>query len=489
MPNLDFKIVRGDSLLGPDPSPDNYGDLFRHQINSVAGRLADLKARYMEAIGSDKATLRDEIASVQARLTTALADSPAPSESVDWRVVFGEVLASRGGFDVAVANPPYIQLQRDGGRLGRLYEDAGFETFIRSGDIYQLFYEKGCQILRPNHGLLAYITSNSWLKAEYGKSTRRFFSERHTPLRLLELGKDVFESAIVDSGVLLLRTGERNGAFPAVDMDRLPNASFPPDESLWGQVRPDGETPWSILSHLEQSVMEKMQAQGTPLKEWDVQISRGVITGYNAAFIIDDSTRDALISEDPRSADIIKPILRGRDIQRYRAKWAGLWLIVAKFGSYKTLPQEFPAVYKHLLQHEHKLRARGQCRYTRSRKSTRGVDYLGQHHWLELDNNPQDSYLEMFAKEKLFWIELVESGRFAYDNSGIFGEATTFVLTGSGVKYLCALLNSTLVRWFLQQTAPTSGMGTPRWKKVYVETIPIPKISASEQRPFIPDSR
>ena len=129
LPNLDFKIVRGDSLLGPDPSPGNYGDLFRHQINSVAGRLANFKARYMEAIGSDKATLRDEIASVQARLTTALADSPAPSESVDWRVECSERSSPRrGGFDVAVANPPYIQLQRDGGRLGRLYmKTPGFD--------------------------------------------------------------------------------------------------------------------------------------------------------------------------------------------------------------------------------------------------------------------------------------------------------------------------------------------------------------------------
>ena len=128
LPNLDFKIVRGDSLLGPDPSPDNYGDLFRHQINSVAGRLADLKARYMEAIGSDKATLRDEIASVQARLTDALADSPAPQDAVDWRVEFGEVFSQRGGFDVAVANPPYVRFQKIASsykrRLKPLYSQA-----------------------------------------------------------------------------------------------------------------------------------------------------------------------------------------------------------------------------------------------------------------------------------------------------------------------------------------------------------------------------
>ena len=469
LPNLDFKIVCGDSLLGPDPSPDNYGDLFRHQVHSVAGEVSDLKARYMEATGQDKDTLREKITEVQARLTAALADSPAPSEAVDWRVEFGEVFSERGGFDVAVANPPYIQLQRDGGKLGQLYKDTGFDTYVRTGDIYQLFYERGCQLLQADFGLLAYITSNSWLKAEYGKSTRRFFSETHTPLRLLELGKDVFESAIVDSGVLLLRTGERNGAFPAVDMDRLPNDSFPPDEELWGQVRPDGEAPWSILSRVEQRVMGKMQAKGTPLSKWDLSIYRGVLTGYNKAFIIDGTTKQALIADDPKSGEIIKPILRGRDIQRYRAKWAGLWLITTHNG-HGNVPavdiDDFPAVKAHLNLFYPQL----------ERRQDKGKTPY---------NLRNCAYYEEFAKEKLFWIELVESGRFAYDNTGIYGEATTFVMTGSNVKYLCAILNSTLVRWFLQQTAPTSGMGTPRWKKVYVQEIPIPTISAAEQRPFI----
>ena len=148
------------------------------------------------------------------------------------------------------------------------------------------------------------------------------------------------------------------------------------------------------------------------------------------------------------------------------------------------MPDEFPAVYQHLLQHEEKLKARGQCRYSRS--SGKNADYPGQHHWLELDNNPRDSYLDAFAQEKLLWIELVDEGRFSYDNSGIFGEATTFMMTGGGsLKYLCAVLNSKLARWFLSQVAPTSGMGTLRWKKVYVENIPVPKPSAAKQQPFV----
>ena len=114
--------------------------------------------------------------------------------------------------------------------------------------MYQLFFERGCQLLRSSYGLLAYITSNSWLRAKYGERLRRYFSDNYTPLSLLDLGKDVFDSAIVDSSVLLLRSGGANGAFRAVDMDRVPNSDFPPDDRLWGRVRPSGETPWSILS-------------------------------------------------------------------------------------------------------------------------------------------------------------------------------------------------------------------------------------------------
>ena len=346
LPNLDFKVVLGDSLLGPDPSPDNYGDLFRYRAHNVATQLADLKAQHMKAT-TGKDELRAEIKHVQDELREALADTPALAEAVDWRVEFAEVF-DRGGFDVVLANPPYIQLQKDGGKLGKLYRGVGYDTFVRSGDVYQLFYERGCQLLRSSHGLLAYITSNSWLKAEYGKTLRRYFSKRHELLALLELGKDVFASAIVDTSVLLLREGNAGGAFPAVDVDHLSNEDFPPEGSLWGRVRPDGESQWSILSPLEASVMDKMRAEGTPLGEWDISIYRGVTTGYNDAFIIDDSTRKKLLDEDSNSADIIKPVLRGRDIQRYLPKWAGRWLITT-FPPLELSIDDYPAVKKYLL--------------------------------------------------------------------------------------------------------------------------------------------
>ena len=482
LPNLDFKVVCGDSLLGPDPSSgaEVQGGLGYSQDKvQLLGRL---KGEFLrESNGDKKGSLRSEITGLNAEIRESL--GAAADEVLNWRVEFAEVFGGGRGFDIAIANPPYVQLEKDNGRLRSLYKDSGYEILPPRGDIYQLFYERGCQMLQPEKGILAYITSNSWLKAEYGKPLRRYFYEKHTPLLLLDLGKDVFESAIVDSGVLMLRTGGGAQPFPAVDMDRVKSAEIPPSAELWGQARPDGDAPWSVLSHTEHSVLDKMRAKGTPLKDWDVSIWRGVITGYNKAFIIDKTTREQLIAADPKSAEIIKPVLRGRDIQRYQAQWAGLWLIVVKFGSYMTLPEGFPTIYQHLLQHEVKLKARGQCRYTRS--GSKNTDYPGQHHWLELDNNPKDSYLEEFGKEKLLWMDMSDRGRFAYSDTEMYCNNKGFLMTGESLKYLCAVLNSNLVTWLLKNTARTTGMGLTQWEKFAVERIPVAKLSTAKQRPFV----
>ncbi len=468
LPNLDFKTLCGDSLLGPDPGAESYGDLFRHRAESTAVRLAELKAGYMKAT-TGKDALKGEIEGVEDELREALADSPAPAGAIDWRVHFAEVFAQRAGFDIAIANPPYVQLQGQGGLLADTYQSAGYATFVRTGDVYQLFYERGCQTLKPVNGLLAYITSNSWLKAEYGKTTRRYFSEGHTPLRLLELGKDVFESAIVDSGVLVLQTGGESDAFPGVDMDRLAVKEVPPQEDQWGRVRPDGDTPWSVLSLLEQGMLDKMRASGVPLAEWDIKINRGILTGYNNAFIIDDKMKDALVAADRNSADIIKPILRGRDIRRYRASWARRWLIDTHNG-YGDVPginvNNYPAVKLHL---------DGFYAQLERRQDKGGTPY----------NLRSCAYYPEFAKEKLFWMDMAPEARFAYSDTDTFCNDKGFILTGPSLKFLCAVLNSQLTTWFVRHTGLTTGMGLTQWKRFVVERIPVPQLDAAQQAPFI----
>ena len=325
LPNLETRFVAANTLLSLDkPLQMSLGQT--DTVNRLEQELNENRERHFHATTrQQKLDCREKDAELREELAEELEragfspdaagkiahwnpyDQNAVADWFDAEYMFGVA----NGFDMVIGNPPYIQLQKNGGELGKLYQDAGYQVFASRGDIYQLFYERGCRLLRPSKGLLAYITSNSWLKAEYGKALRRYFSERHTPLRLLEMGKDVFENAIVDTSVLLLREGSGNATCNAVDMDKLDAKDFPPDASRWGQTHPDGEKPWSILSHAEENVMDKVKTKGMPLKDWDVSINYGIKTGLNTVFIIDYATRETLIKKDPKSADIIKPVLRG----------------------------------------------------------------------------------------------------------------------------------------------------------------------------------
>ncbi len=466
LPNLDFKIVQGDSLLGPDPSQIS---LDSHAVRE--SNLAEYKAQYMRArAAEEKSRLRKQIAVEQDRLRDLLADANVPENAVDWGVQFAEVIAA-GGFDIAIANPPYVQLQKDGGRLRKLYQSCGYETLTSKGDIYQLFYERGCQLLRRESGLLTYITSNSWLRANYGKKLRKYFSERHTPLRWLDLGTDIFDASIVDVGVLLLQNGGggQGKPFPAVDMDDLPGVAFPPSDDHWREARPDGDATWSILSPLEWGVIDKMRARGVPLKEWDVKINMGIKTGLNEAFIIDTATRDALIEADPKSAEIIKPVLRGGDVQRYRVQWADLWLIDTHngYGDVAAVDvEQYPAIKARLDSFLPQISAR----------QDQGHTYY---------NLRSCAYYEEFAKEKLLWPEQRGRAGFAYDDKATLTLNKVYMLTGTSLKYLCAVLNSHLVAWRGQNIALTTPYGVNHWNTITIGGISIPQIETNDQAVFV----
>ena len=493
LPNLETRFVAANTLL---TLRNLQATLTSERIIEMQSELHQNRERYFHANSSaqkrqytnNDCRLRKDLADelVKTGLQANEADRIArwdpydQNASADWfdaEYMFGV----SDGFDVVIGNPPYIQLQKNGSELGRLYKDAGYRTFASAGDIYQLFYERGMSMAKSNSGLLAYITSNSWLKTKYGKSTRRFFSESHTPLQLLEMGKGVFETAIVDSNILVIREGRDAGTpsfVSAIDLNRLSDSEFPPAPEMWGQAHPNGDAQWIILSKVEQGILDKMLAKGTPLKDWDVTINCGIKTGYNDAFIIDTEMKDALVAADPKSVEIIKPVLRGRDIQRYEAQWAGLWLI-------KTLPsmnlniEDYPAVKNYLMsfgkdrleQNGNRLPGGG-----RSRKRTR-------HAWFEASDTTV--YHQDFAKEKLLWRRVASEGMFAHEERGMYCVNAVYMITGDSLKYLCGLLNARLISWFARRLFPTSGTGTFHWEKVHFVLLPVPKISEDARRPFI----
>ena len=241
---------------------------------------------------------------------------------------------------------------------------------------------------------------------------------------------------------------------------------------------------WAILSEIEHSIKAKIEKIGIPLKNWNIKISRGILTGCNEAYIIDEEKRrsilDACASEDERQRTdkIIRPILRGRDINRDGYKWAGLYCILAYFDFHKEISL-YPSIHEYFKQYESKLRNRGQVRYTSSGKPKNGADYPGQHHWLELDNNPRKEYMDDFSKQKIIWSDISTEPNFLFNDEEIYFNNTCYMIIGAP-EWVINYLNSDIIRWYFPKViASDLGAGT-RYFKQFVEMIPVPKEYNSE---------
>ncbi|MGL4485304.1 MAG: Eco57I restriction-modification methylase domain-containing protein, partial [Anaerovoracaceae bacterium] len=279
-----------------------------------------------------------------------------------WKLEFARIFKEKGGFDVVIGNPPYVQLQKDGGALGNLLAPMKYKVFERTGDIYCVFYEQGINLLADS-GVLCYITSNKWLRAGYGKKTREFLSKQN-PVALIDLGAGVFETATVDTNILVVRKEENNNSCWGLKLEGKDTSNLHFELEKQGTALSElTEDSWMITSPIIASIKRKIEAIGTPLKDWDIQINRGILTGYNEAFIIDEDTKDALIEKDPKSAEIIKPILRGKDIKRYSLNYKNLWLINPHNGIREKNIEpidinDYPSIKAHLDQYIERLEKR-----------------------------------------------------------------------------------------------------------------------------------
>ena len=235
-----------------------------------------------------------------------------------------------------------------------------------------------------------------------------------------------------------------------------------------------GSDSWVILSPIEQSIKQKIEAVGTPLKDWNIQINYGIKTGFNDAFIITTEKRDEILAncqteeERIRTAELIRPILRGRDIKRYSYDWANLWLINTHNGIKGKIPriqiEDYPAIKAHLDQHWKKI----------STRTDKGDTPY---------NLRNCAYMEDFSKPKIVWGEISDKAKFAFDFLGEYiPEATTFYLNGEYIEYLLTALNSSVSEWLFSKTGTTTGVGTIRWKKYTIEQLIVAKPNYEQQK-------
>ena len=401
-----------------------------------------------------------------------LAKTLASKPFILWQLDFARVFREKGGFDIVIGNPPYIQLQKTideetGTKLGDLYEQCGFASFTKTGDIYCLFYEKGYQLLR-NEGVLAFITSNKWMRAGYGEKLRGFFAQKTNPIFLIDFaGQKVFESATVDVNILLFSKSDNKGCtLSCVVRDKGINNLSVYILQKGNSVSLNTSSAWVVNSPIEESIKLKINKIGVPLSEWNISINFGIKTGFNGAFIISSDVKNQLIESDPKSAELIRPILRGRDIQRYSYSFAGLWLINVHNGLKEDNLDpininDYPAIKDHLDNYYTKL----------AKRADKGITPY---------NLRNCAYMNELTKQKIIWGEISDKPKFAIDVEGAFTpEATTFMMTGEHLKYLLCFLNSTLSEYYFAKIGTTTGMGTLRWKKYLIETLPIPKVDSA----------
>ncbi len=419
------------------------------------------------------------------------------ANALEWRFEFPEVLDDEGdflGFDCIIGNPPYIR-QEHIKDLKPLLEKQYQDFYNSTADIYTYFFALSYHLLKEK-GFSAFITSNKYARAKYGAKLRELLLKKTTLVSYMELNAlKVFESATVDTSIMnfIKQTPPKESGFKYYEPTPNDKDDLKSTPHLLMKQNALSTESFIFANATLLDLRDKIESVGTPLKDWDIQINYGIKTGANEAFIIPTGKRDEILNacktpeERERTEALIKPILRGKDIKRYSYEWAHLWVIIAKFGSHEFLEVEYPTIYNHLLQYKDQLEQRGQCRYSRGPQNS-NKPYLGQHHWLELDNNPRDNYLQEFEKEKIVYGEIVQEPRFYLDNGEcelgyFYAEATSFILTGEHLRYLLGMLHSKLITFAFKTFYAGGGLGGSgyRYKKAFLERLPIPQITEKNQ--------
>ena len=451
-----------------DPKLVGLNKLKGELDNLLAPQLFEISKKEQAQRSKQAKELQTKITKIQAEVDE-IRDNKIFVGAFEWRIEFPEVLDEDGrfvGFDCVIGNPPYIQLQKMGADADAL-QKMNYETYERTGDIYCLFYEMGMKLLKPG-ALLSFITSNGWMKSAYGKSLRAMLTSQYQPSLLIDFaGYKVFDSATVDVNILSVIKSDIHQETTACSIKK---DSFEVEKlSDYVQTHTvlsnfSSSESWSILSDIERSIKAKIETVGIPLKEWDIQINYGIKTGFNDAFIIDSAKRNEILNacqtddERQRTAETIRPILRGRDIRRYGYDWADLWLINTHNGVRGEVErvhiEDYPTIKQHLDNYWDKIEPRadqGETAY----------------------NLRNCAYLDDLSKTKIVWIELSDESKFAICED-LVPLNTVFFLTGAHLHHILGLLNSKLVHWYFTTCLGTSsGVGTNRWLKYTIEQLPL----------------
>lgn len=471
--------LRGDRTLFDLDRQILQNNLYGVDLNGEAVEIARLSLWIKTAQRGKALTSLDHTIRVG---NSVVADPAVHPRAFDWPAAFPEVF-ERGGFDVVVGNPPYVR--QEWIAPYKPYLQAHFRAFHGTADLYVYFYELGIRVLRPG-GRLSFVVTNKWLKAAYGEPLRRFFAEDAWVESVVDFGhaKQIFPDADVFPSIIVARKPTHDTAAPtttrvcAVPREQLQITDLANQIGTEGfDVERDrlGGDAWSLEPRTINSLLMKIRDNGKPLTEFTkIKPLMGIKTGFNDAFLIDTPTRNNLVSVEPVCSEIIRPYVRGQDIDRWQADWTGLWMIAMKSsGDYpwpwadsgseaeETFSKTYPVLCNHFKKYEGILRKRqDQGRY-----------------WWELRTC---SYWSSFDSPKILYQDITWRSSFNLDSRKTLSNNTVYFLPTNDLWTL-ATLNSPAAWAFSWRMAQHGKDEALRFFTSFIEKFPIPSPN-EEQR-------
>lgn len=456
LPNLDFKFVAANSLIPLEP----LGQLSFFEDDELDSKLQGIREEYFKTgSAKQKDKLKAKYSSLVQKELTLFGESKRTSQLKSFRPFMSdseaeffdaEQMFGFKEFDIVLGNPPYVRQEK----IRYKEKLKSYKVFNKPSDLYTYFYELGINNLKQG-GVLSYITSSKFGRALYGEKLRKMLSTSTTLNLIVDFGTKHVFTAITNTWVVQLTK-----AMPGNESSLLVKSSIL-DSGIVINQNQLGATAWSFANPETAAVLEKIKEAGEELGRTDYKISYGLKTGCNEGYVIGEAEKDRLLRLDPKNSEILKPLLRGRDIGRYITRPVKTWILATKNGL--NITRDFPEIADFLTGKDVELGGK------LSNRGDRGS------HWMNLRDC---TYYDQMEGSKVVWLELSDRNKFAMSHGGEYILAGAWMIVGERLTALLGILNSTLIKFYFDHVSNSSGMGTTQWKKFAVERLPIPRLDS-----------
>lgn len=457
------------------------------RLNKLGGELYGIlnQQQMFEPSAKEKTDRKQQAEKLQTeinKLSTDIEDIKSNAifrNAFEWRFEFPEVLDEKGdfvGFDVVIGNPPYIRHEEISEQKPFLQQR--FEVYNSISDLLTYFVEQGFNILKGK-GLFQFIISNKFTRANYGQTLRIFLKTKTNITHFLDLsGIPVFDEATVDAAIVGFEKCISNGncliyaniTKNKIELNDFSNYVHTIKKNFLQSDLTD--ISWAFESSIVLQIKHKVEIQGLPLKDWDISINYGIKTGLNDAFVVDRNKRDEFIKQDPKSSEILKPLLRGRDLQKWNPEFQDLWLI-ATFPSKKYNIDDYPVIKEYLQSFGKSIEQSGE----------KGARKKSTNKWFETQDNI--GYWQDFEKAKIIYPNMTKYLPFVLDiEAHFYHNDKSFHLISDRIYWLGSFFNSKLFEYCFRDNFPELLGGTRELRKVFFDKIPVKYISEDEELPF-----